>query len=108
MDPAASAALISARKSFPLFYATTRPEDILKMDALVLAHAALVVGLNTPRKGESLEDREELERLTDVSEALFTELRSSVRRCTTFAAVPCDERAQIVRLLFEVKPPLFS
>lgn len=95
--------LETARENFAPFYATATPADEGLMDALVMAHAELVVGINSPREWVAPIIRDELERATDASERIFTELREKVRGCPAFVALTAAERAQIERCIFTVQ-----
>ena len=97
--------LADARRDFRQFYATATPTDAGLMDGLVMAHVAVVVGLNTPRDGLVSDDRFEVERACNFAEQKFSELREAVRTCPTFRALIAAERAQIERDVFEVRPP---
>lgn len=98
----------SARRDFAAFYASAAPCDVAIIDALVLAHANLLVGINAPREDLPPLIRTELERATNANEQLFTELREQARACATFNALPDADQNVIERVLFEVKLPLFE
>lgn len=97
----------SARLSFPSFYATATPFDADLMDALVMAHAALVVGINAPREHVAPALRAEVERATDGAERVFTGLREAVRLTPTFKALSKREQDEVERVVFTVRPALF-
>jgi hypothetical protein len=106
--PTSSDFLGDARRDFPQFYATATAFDEMLLDNLVRAHAALVVGTNTPRKFIAPQILARLERQTDVVERVFTDLREMVRSCPTFRALPVDEQLHIEHVIFDVRPPLFE
>ncbi len=72
------------------------------MDALVLAHAALMVAINAPREGVASVLRIELERATNAHEQFFTDRRETVRASATFHALGIDEQRRIERVIFSV------
>ncbi len=96
--------LANARRDFPQFYATSTPMDQRLLDGLIIAHAALVIGMNVPRECCVPVVRRELERVTDESERAFTRLRETVRACPTFKVLIAAERTQIERDVFDVRP----
>ena len=49
--PASADFLADARRSIPQFYASATREDRCLLDGLVMAYAALVVGMPSPRDG---------------------------------------------------------
>jgi hypothetical protein len=100
--PAARDFLADARHDFPQFYATATPTDQRLLDGLIIAHAALVIGMNVPRQICAPDVRGELERATDRSERAFTKLREIVRACPTFQNLIAAERAEIERDVFTV------
>lgn len=72
------------------------------MDALVLAHAALMVAINAPREGVASVLRIELERATNAHEQFFTDLRETVRASATFQALSAGEQRRIEQAIFSV------
>lgn len=100
--------LATARRDFSSFYASATPRDMALIDALVWAHATLVVAINAPRENLPDEIRTELERTTNSNEQFFTDLREEVRVCATFNALGDADQIAIERVLFNVKPPLFG
>lgn len=78
------------------------------MDGLVLAHAAIVVGINAPREEVGPGLRAEVEWKTNEAERVFTDLREAVRRSPTFRTLSVGEQLAIERVLFTVSPQLGS
>jgi hypothetical protein len=97
-----------ARREFTAFYSAATPRDAVMLDALVLAHAALVFAMNMPRSHLPPWLRTEIERATNGNEDLFTELRNEVEACATFEQLGDEEQGRVRRVLFDVKPPLFG
>jgi hypothetical protein len=97
--------LADARLDFREFYLLASAEDELLMDGLVMLHAALVVGLNTPRDFVPPVVRDGVERTCDKVEKSFTEFREAVRACPTFQRVSDGERSAIEKVAFAVRVP---
>jgi hypothetical protein len=94
--------LADARRDFAEFYLLAPHEDALLMDGLVMAHAALVVGINAPREYVAPVMRDGLERTCDATERVFTGFREAVRACPTFQRVSDGERFAIEKIVFRV------
>lgn len=94
--------LAAARQDFPGFYRTATTDDKRLMDGLVLAHVALRVGIIAPRDGVQQPLRAALEKTTDVTERLFTNLREAVRASPTFTSLSVGEQLHIERVIFQV------
>ncbi len=103
--PTARDFLGDARRDFREFYLLATPEDEGLLDGLVMAHAALVVGINTPRENVAPVIRHELEKTADSVERLFTDLREAVRDCPTFQRVSGGERFAIEKMALQVRMP---
>jgi hypothetical protein len=101
--PKARDFLADARRDFPQFYLLASLEEEILMDSLVMAHAAIVVGMNAPRTGVVAEVRDPLEKVTDGAERLFTQLRELMRTSPAFQRVSVDERCLIEKVLFHVR-----
>ena len=97
--------LRGARRTFRIFYEAATVIDAGLMDALVLAHAGLRIGMAAPREGVPPEIRSELERKTNTAEFIFADLRRCVQECETFLALPLVAREQIERDLFQLSAP---
>jgi hypothetical protein len=59
--------LADARRDFAELYLVASHEDAMLMDGLVMAHAALVVGINAPRECVAPVMRDGLERTCDAA-----------------------------------------
>lgn len=97
--------LADARRDFQEFYATATVQDKCRMDGLVMAHAALVVGMNTPRDGLNRASRAALERECIEAEQVFTQLREAVRACPSYAKASDGERCAIEKFALRVQMP---
>ena len=75
------------------------------MDGLVMAHVALVTGINAPRAGVPARLRSAVEKTCDAAERVFTALRERVRGCPTFTTLPGNEQQRIESVILEVPPP---
>ncbi len=106
MDADQAAILHAARKNFPNYYAVALAHDVGLLDGLCLTRVALLIGINSPRPRVDVALRFELERTTDATERVFTELREAVRSSATFAVVPEEERIKLEQTIFEVRPPI--
>ncbi len=103
--PTASDFLADARHDFPQFYAMATTADKMLMDAVVMMHAALVVGMNTPRAGLNAKGRVDHERACIDAEQEFSRMRAAVRACPTFQRVSDAERFAIETVAFRVPVP---
>jgi hypothetical protein len=72
MDDDQRELLEAARREFPRFYEIALTEEKMVLDGLVLAHAALVVGINAPRGDLEPQLRAAVERATNHAEHVFT------------------------------------
>jgi hypothetical protein len=97
--------LMSARREFPEFYGEASPADADRLDALVLIHVALLIGMYTSRNGLAGAARTYLELQCDGTERVFMHLRERVRGCPTFIHLGFAERARIENTLFKPRPP---
>lgn len=97
--------LADARRAFREFYATASVTEEWALDALVMAHAALVIGLNTPRQGLDAEERNELERATETAEQEFSRMRDIVRDCPAYRRISEEERAALEALICTIQVP---
>lgn len=77
-DAQKRALLASARREFAEFYRRATTDDALLMDGLVMAHVALVTGINAPRAGVPARLRSAVEKTCDAAERVFTALRERV------------------------------
>jgi len=93
----------SARRDFPHYYAMADAVDAAMLDGLVMARAAIVAGVNTRREGVAPAIREQLEKVADVAEQVFSQLREAVRRTPAFEAIDPAERQAIERTLFDAE-----
>jgi len=97
--------LAEARKSYVQFYLLASLEDEQLLDLLVITRAALLPIMNTPRDYVPPVIRDGVEKTTDATERVFTELREAVRACATFQRISDDERCAIEKVAFQVKAP---
>jgi Arc/MetJ family transcription regulator len=96
--------LRTAREAFPGFYAAATPRDTAVMDALVVAHVALMIAINAPREFVAAVLRTELERMTNAHEQMFSELRELLRASPTFARLSIGEQLAIERAMLSCAP----
>ena len=71
-------------------------------DSLVLALAAITIGVNTSRAGVDQATRQALEKTTDQTEVLFMQLCDAVRECRAFKCLPPHEQTRIERVAMTV------
>ena len=76
-------------------------DDAMLLDALVMAHLTLSLGIRTPRERLTATERRKLERGCDESERRFMHVRECVRDCPTFSALRRADREVIVGVLFD-------
>lgn len=101
----ADALLRQARTQFHIFYEAAPIIDAGLLDALVLAHAGLVIGLNAPRAGVPPELRADLERKTNTAEFIYADLRRCVEESETFLLLAPEDREYLRASLFHVVAP---
>jgi hypothetical protein len=92
-----------ARRELPSFFSVASAREIAWLDALVVARAALVIGVSQPRHTLSKDERMALERATDAREREFSELRDLVRQSPAFASMSPVEREKLSRVILD--PP---
>lgn len=97
--------LAQARRDFPHYYVLASAEEAALMDALVLAHHALLENIRIPRQFLSPNLRPDVEKTTDAIEGLYTVLRASVQGGGAFSQVNDAEQARMERTLFSVEAP---
>lgn len=102
----ADALLRQARQRYRSFYDAAPIIDAGLLDALVLAHAGLVIGLNAPRTGVPPDLRADLERKTNTAEFIFADLRKCVEECETFIALSPGDQQHLRAALFQVAAPM--
>ena len=104
-DAQKRALLASARREFADFYRRASTDDALLMDGLIMAHVALLTGINAPREGVPARLRSAVERTCDAAERVFTALRERVRKCPTFTTLSGNEQPRIESVILEVPLP---
>jgi hypothetical protein len=92
-----------ARQAYPGYYARASPGETALFDGLVLARAAYLLGVRTPRMGIDPGARAELERATDQIEKRFVEFRDKVRRTLTFQQLPGPDQRRAEQELFAIE-----
>ena len=97
--------LKAARQDFPQFYLLASPEEEWAMDGLVMLRVVVLKAFNGQRAFVPAVIRKGLEETTDAVERSFTEFREAVEASATFARIDAEERAKIVREVFEVSAP---
>lgn len=91
------------RRRFPAYYAQATVWEMAWLDALVMARAAYLLGIGTPREGVEPKARVELERATDLIEKRFVELRDRVRTSIAFQHLSAQEQRRAEMELFVVE-----
>ena len=92
-----------ARQAYPGYYARASPGEMALFDGLVLARAAYLLGVRTPREGVDPVARVELERATDLIEKRFVEFRDKVRLTVSFQQLPGTDQRRAERELFAIE-----
>ena len=100
-----SVILTEARRSFRSFYDTATVEDVLWMDALVLAWVGLTHGITVPRDTIPASDRLTFERACDALERHYVVVRDNVRGSCTFEHLSFRDRSVLAGALFAVAMP---
>lgn len=103
--PESHVLLEAARRSFPEFYRLGDPVELDALDALVLAYAALALGMHTRRPRGDQELARKLDRATDISETLFMQLKEAVQACPVLGRIPTEERRRIAETVFQMQVP---
>jgi len=91
--------LRDARKDFAQFYRTATADDTIAMDALVVAEAAMVAGVQATGGVGPPAASDPQESTGRKGSQQTAELRERVRNCPTFAALISAEKAEIERVL---------
>lgn len=94
--------LSQARSKFLALYSHAELREAMLIDSLVLARAALILGISAPRDVDS-GTRRFVDEATDQVERKFMALCDQVRETTAFQAVSSVERARVEKTLFRVE-----
>jgi hypothetical protein len=92
-----------ARQAYPGYYTRASPGETALFDGLVLARAAYLLGVRTPREGIDPGARVELERATDLIEKRFVEFRDKVCQTLTFRRLPGSDQRRVERELLPLR-----
>jgi hypothetical protein len=89
-----------ARREFRCFYSNATFSDVLTMDALVMIHETLQIGLRARRTLLPWPVRSGLERSCDATERAFMDAREAVQLSTSYKLLDRSAQGHIAALLF--------